>query len=619
MEICVQGLSGMGKGKSNPLAREQQGLARAQVPQDCTKDRTSRDKEGHQKDLATKSLVPKIPGEMADRITPSLRIPTGSRTPGESGKKLRERASALTFLDSGRYETTKLKREKNRDHRACLGFSRLADSRSVNLNLKRKRNIRLTQDRGRSKSAFKLLKGLNSLRGPISHISAFLRQIGYISVIKTHFGTNLPAGRFGGRTANAPAILEDGGAQGRRRTDPGRCIQLIIGQFYCYGLVIKERHIEAVTDASRALRSEECIAVSRDDEVAVSRDRNAWSGHRGVARSGKGRFLIRVPTRGSRETRSESEHAPPQRPFSRRPPHRSNGAAGASGLSGDVGGAPTDSVGRYAAAAAPQHRAPMLYQEEPPPHSTHAAQRGAAAAAPQHRDPTLTLAAATMSRTMTLFDEKENVASNSTNDVIGSNYLGDRPSDEGFVITDSFLVVCEHDHTDLFIVQMKTMLAELHSKFGGDCETEECFPSNPLRINNQNYIEFNDDTEENRSGKNDWCHCGNCVPMPTNIESICCQEIQNAEQYMLDFSCVTLHEFFFTHSVTALKQLALKLRKTAYRSFTAWIHGYLGAGNRRPIPSCVVHKVRFAFPDDDDEYMGFKPCNDYAAEFMALE
>ncbi|CAJ0964095.1 unnamed protein product [Ranitomeya imitator] len=37
IEICVQGLLGTGKGKSNPLAREQQGLALAQIPQDCTK------------------------------------------------------------------------------------------------------------------------------------------------------------------------------------------------------------------------------------------------------------------------------------------------------------------------------------------------------------------------------------------------------------------------------------------------------------------------------------------------------------------------------------------------------------------------------------------------------
>ncbi|CAJ0930064.1 unnamed protein product [Ranitomeya imitator] len=45
---------------------------------------------------------------------------------------------------------------------------------------------------------------------------------GYISVIKMHFGKNLPDGRFGGRTAHAPAILQDGGAQGEDgRTDIG--------------------------------------------------------------------------------------------------------------------------------------------------------------------------------------------------------------------------------------------------------------------------------------------------------------------------------------------------------------------------------------------------------------
>ncbi|CAJ0939110.1 unnamed protein product [Ranitomeya imitator] len=46
--------------------------------------------------------------------------------------------------------------------------------------------------------------------------------IDYMSVIKMHFGTKLPAGRFGGRIAHAPAILEDGGAQGEDGRDPGR-------------------------------------------------------------------------------------------------------------------------------------------------------------------------------------------------------------------------------------------------------------------------------------------------------------------------------------------------------------------------------------------------------------
>ncbi|CAJ0928360.1 unnamed protein product [Ranitomeya imitator] len=52
-------------------------------------------------------------------------------------------------------------------------------------------------------------------------------KIGYISVIKIHSGTNLPAGRFGGRTAHAPAILEDGGAQERRRRTSGGQINVV--------------------------------------------------------------------------------------------------------------------------------------------------------------------------------------------------------------------------------------------------------------------------------------------------------------------------------------------------------------------------------------------------------
>ncbi len=38
-----------------------------------------------------------------------------------------DRASALPFLDPGRKVTLKSKYEKNRDHLACLGLSRLAD------------------------------------------------------------------------------------------------------------------------------------------------------------------------------------------------------------------------------------------------------------------------------------------------------------------------------------------------------------------------------------------------------------------------------------------------------------------------------------------------------------
>lgn len=31
--------------------------------------------------------------------------------------------------------------------------------------------------------------------------------------------------------------------------------------------------------------------------------------------------------------------------------------------------------------------------------------------------------------------------------------------------------------------------------------------------------------EEARVGNNEWCQCGNCLPMSTEIESVCCKEL----------------------------------------------------------------------------------------------
>lgn len=47
-------------------------------------------------------------------------------------------------------------------------------------------------------------------------------------------------------------------------------------------------------------------------------------------------------------------------------------------------------------------------------------------------------------------------------------------------------------------------------------------------------------------------------------------------------------------------------RKAAYRQYIYWIHGYLGRGNRRVIPSCVVLAIRRWFPSPTGVYMGFR-------------
>ncbi|CAJ0927020.1 unnamed protein product [Ranitomeya imitator] len=106
---------------------------------------------------------------------------------------------------------------------------------------------------------------------------------------------------------------------------------------------------------------------------------------------------------------------------------------------------------------------------------------------------------------------------------------------------------------------------------------------------------------------------------------------------MENINCIAEHDYFYTFCerepmvnilVTTVrldshpppqKMINSKKRKTAYRAFTAWIHGFLGKGNRRPIPSCVVKLVCEEFPEEHQEYMGFKLHYDNLAEFIFLE
>ncbi|CAJ0938611.1 unnamed protein product [Ranitomeya imitator] len=100
-------------------------------------------------------------------------------------------------------------------------------------------------------------------------------QIDYISVIKMHFGTNLPAGRFGGRTAHAPAILEDAApgekTDGPRQDRPINSMVLYMRKGVTYrvgakGRVVGIDHIKELVDDS-------VNNVKKDDPLLLSSGR----------------------------------------------------------------------------------------------------------------------------------------------------------------------------------------------------------------------------------------------------------------------------------------------------------------------------------------------------------
>ncbi|XP_075705881.1 uncharacterized protein LOC142738540 [Rhinoderma darwinii] len=176
---------------------------------------------------------------------------------------------------------------------------------------------------------------------------------------------------------------------------------------------------------------------------------------------------------------------------------------------------------------------------------------------------------------------------------------------------------------------------QLQSKYGSMDDSGVCFPKNPLREMRTEDIDECDGSE--RISNSNWCLCNNCIAMPTNIESICCKEIPNVEPFMDNITCITEHDYFQQFcgdrervhiSMRAIGEIRLPppdkdlnrlLRKTAYRGFTSWIHGYLGKGNRRPIPSCAVKIIRDVFCDPVDEYCGFLFFTEEPAEYLAMD
>ncbi|CAG2201862.1 unnamed protein product [Mytilus edulis] len=114
-----------------------------------------------------------------------------------------------------------------------------------------------------------------------------------------------------------------------------------------------------------------------------------------------------------------------------------------------------------------------------------------------------------------------------------------------------------------------------------------------------------------------WCKCSFCREMPNEIEKVCCKQTPvNCHSQLREFNTVVLDELVLEVARRMREDLMIDPhddnfnrgnRHAAYRQYVLWIHGYLGAGNRRVIPSCVVWKIREKYPDPVGQYVGFEP------------
>ena len=122
-----------------------------------------------------------------------------------------------------------------------------------------------------------------------------------------------------------------------------------------------------------------------------------------------------------------------------------------------------------------------------------------------------------------------------------------------------------------------------------------------------------EDSTENLEAAPSWCVCSNCRPMPQDIENKCCKQ-KKCITYSSRFAKICLDPDVLELCIRNTSDIrndhednsTRAFRKAAYRQFILARHGYLGKGNRRVCPSCVVNKIRQRYPSVTGVYMGYR-------------
>ena len=142
--------------------------------------------------------------------------------------------------------------------------------------------------------------------------------------------------------------------------------------------------------------------------------------------------------------------------------------------------------------------------------------------------------------------------------------------------------------------------------------TPDMASASPITV--QTSVEGSDPEPGSSSGTSlPWCKCGICQVMPQEIENKCCGQRR----------CVTNHTRFQKLCLDPdVLQLAIRnrgdirndrednstqpFRKASYRQYVLDRYGYLGKGNRKVCPLCVVKVIREHYPSQTGVYMGFR-------------
>ena len=136
-------------------------------------------------------------------------------------------------------------------------------------------------------------------------------------------------------------------------------------------------------------------------------------------------------------------------------------------------------------------------------------------------------------------------------------------------------------------------------------------PEAPQRV-----AEAPPDPEAPVDGPPNWCNCGHCRAMPTQVENKCCCRRTSQCTSTLDiFQLVVLNgnvldiAMRYREDVFALDHPRNNenFRHMAYRQYILWQHGRLRQGNRRVVPSCCVLAIRARYPSPNGIYTGYRP------------